>query len=440
MAELAEAFKSRIRSQIEDAEFLFEVLDGESPTTVRIHPRKTRNARYQIDGRPVLWNEQGRYLSSRPRFASMPAFHAGLFYPMEASSMFLGHVLKQIELPENAIILDLCGAPGGKTLMLKDQFPYNLLVSNEIDGKRVHVLRENSIRWGTDEHIAIQSDAARLAKSGLTFDLILVDAPCSGEGLFRKDPESRAEWTPGRADGCATRQQQILEDIAPMVAEGGIVIYSTCTYNPGENMEQVSRFAKNNSMVSLEIGIEPDWNIEVIRESDYTGYQFWPHRLEGEGFFLSVLKDRRVQKSRMFPPHRADDIVFNELPGTDLSDFYVQQFDDRYFALTTSEVAYLPLLSKCGKIVKRGVFLGETKGRDFIPSHDLAMHQLSEDYPVKIDLDDTQAQAYLRGEALHIPSPKGPVLLTHQGLSLGFGKSNGSRINNQYPKALRSRY
>jgi len=432
---LPAAFISRLQSQLTHPEELLSALDEEAGTSIRLHPVKQSLAHVLPSGEQVPWNALGRYLGERPKFSHDPAYHAGLYYPMEASSMFLGHVLSQIELADDALLLDLCAAPGGKSLIAKDAFPDQLLVSNEIDAKRVHVLKENAIRWGTENHVIIQSDAARFQKAELQFDLILVDAPCSGEGLFRKDKKSRAEWTPEKAAGCAVRQSVILDDVVQLLADGGWLIYSTCTFNPDENMRQVNRLIEEFKLESVPITIEKDWGIEMLENG--RGYQFWPHRVAGEGFFISLLRKSGEAEQEEWPIGKVKSEFFPHLPFFDLSDRIIQKWEQHFVAFSKQEMGVVKSLSRCGNIIKKGLSLGELKGKDFLPAHELSTNVRSLNFPNQLALSETKALEYLRGNALQAQSANGSVLLTSNGLGLGFGKSNGSRVNNLLPKHLR---
>jgi len=432
---LPASFVQRIAAQVPDADVLLHRLDDEAATSIRLHPVKQQFADELPKGEEVPWNVQGRYLSERPKFSLDPSYHAGLYYPMEASSMFLSFALQEIQLPEDALLLDLCAAPGGKSLILKDAFPEQLLVSNEIDAKRVHVLKENAIRWGTENHVIIQSDAARLQRSDLQFDLILVDAPCSGEGLFRKDKKSRAEWTSEKAAGCALRQSVILDEVVPMLADGGWLIYSTCTFNPDENMKQVNRLIAEFRLESVPLKIDPLWGIETLDNG--RGYQFWPHRVAGEGFFISLLRKTGESEQKELPIGKVKSESFPSLPFMDFSDAIIQKWEQTYVAFSKQELGVVKALSGCGNIVKKGLTLGELKGKDFLPAHDLSANPRSTNFPNQVALNQTESLDYLRGNALQRNTPSGSVLLTSNGLGLGFGKSNGQRINNLLPKHLR---
>ncbi len=433
---LPEDFINRIRSQLSDYDIFQQSVDQEAGTSIRLNPTKIKKDEDEVYSEKVPWNNLGRYLESRPKFSQDPLYHAGLYYPMEASSMFLDYALKQIKLVPDALMLDLCAAPGGKSLILKDSYPEQFLLSNEIDSKRVHVLKENAIRWGTKNHLVIQSDAARLQKSDLKFDLIVVDAPCSGEGLFRKDKKSRTEWSLEKATGCAMRQQDILEDTLPLLAADGWLIYSTCTFNPEENLERVQQLMDAGLEIQ-EIPIDDQWGIEKVTKGEALGYQFWPHKVHGEGFFISILKATGEPEEKVLETPRIKNERFDHLKDLNLEDLIVQKADKAYMGLTITELEVAHALKKCGNIVKRGIMLGEEKGKDFIPAHDLSSQDFIKDFPNQLELSIEQSLEYLKGNALPITHTKGPVLLTYQGLGIGFGKSIGNRINNLLPKHLR---
>ncbi len=435
---LPEDFLKRIASQIEDIDSFVDSLNGVSPTFIRVNRHKLNLSDAHLEGTSVEWNDDGILLSARPRFNQDPLYHAGLYYPMEGSSMFLKHALSSISLDEDALILDLCAAPGGKTLILKDYFPHNVLVSNEIDGKRAHVLKENAVRWGTDEHLVINSYAERLQRSDLLFDLILVDAPCSGEGLFRKDEKSREEWTLDRAAGCAVRQVDILDHTLDLLSSGGYLIYSTCTYNPDENINQIKRLINEGYFECIEIDIPDDWGIDRMESDGAVGYQFWPHHIKGEGFFISIIRNKGHKEKQELPrTKRLNSAKINSLQGVDLKDKTVVDQNGQLFAFTEREWTIYNALLNSGKVVKKGLYLGEFKGKDFIPSHDLACHPAIDTFTPTLELDSEQALFYLKGNALAVQAEKGVIKLTFQGISIGFGKSNGQRINNLIPKHLR---
>ncbi len=424
-------FISRIKDQLEDAQIFFETLEGNSPSAVRLHPKKGDiNAAWIGD--QVAWNPDGYYVQDRPNYSRLPAYHAGMIYPMEASSMFLDFVVRQLDLKADSNILDACAAPGGKTLILNDRYPNHLLVSNEVDRKRSLVLKENSVRWGTTNHIVVDAELADLVEAGHRYGLVVVDAPCSGEGLFRKDTASRNEWTPERASGCAVRQKSVVEDCVMMVDEGGYLIYSTCTYNPEENEAIVRYLMETHGGKPVQIEVPSEWNIEVLDIDGAPAFQFWPHRLSGEGFFICALcfegsTSRTSLGKQKFSPYQL---------GQTLGDIQAYRIGDLVIGLTEKERTWLS--SWRHNVVKRGLLIGELKGDQLVFSYDLAMSCLDIEVP-SVELSEEDASRFLRGEALQLEGDKGFVLLTFNGMRLGFGKSIGNRINNLYPKHLRIR-
>ncbi|HEX6847692.1 MAG TPA: RsmB/NOP family class I SAM-dependent RNA methyltransferase, partial [Chitinophagaceae bacterium] len=255
-------------------------------TSIRINPFKEseiRNLRSKIP-----WARSGYYLESRPSFTFDPLFHAGCYYVQEASSMFLEQVIKQtVDLSQPIRILDLCAAPGGKSthllsLISKD----SLLVSNETIRSRAIILNDNIVKWGCNNVIVTNNDPKDFQKVPNYFDVIVVDAPCSGSGLFRRDPEAIEEWSEQNVTLCSQRQQRILADVLPALKDGGVLIYSTCSYSKEEDEQIVDWLTKELIINNEELIIDPHWNIV---QSD-GGYRFWPDKVKGEGFFIACFR------------------------------------------------------------------------------------------------------------------------------------------------------
>ncbi len=303
-------FADRISRQFPDEAGAFlRALDEPGRTSIRIHPQKWE--RISDDpvppGEPVAWSRNGFFLDKRPSFTLDPLFHAGSYYVQEASSMFLERVLTELWPDDDAsdegpgLILDACAAPGGKTTLMASHFPDAMIVANEVIRSRVPALMENSIKWGTGNIAVTRNESFRFDELGGFFDLILADAPCSGEGLFRKDPDARLEWTPDNARHCSLRQRSILSDIWPALRPGGYLIYTTCTFNPDENERNIARLLDQTGgeCVRLDTNNRDGMTgesrngmqqITEIREGPVTGYGFLPHRTGGEGFFLSIIR------------------------------------------------------------------------------------------------------------------------------------------------------
>jgi len=277
----------------EEAEVFCNSLQKPPITSLRLNPKKETALEYPTE--PVPWSSLGFYLSERPSFTQDPLFWAGAYYVQEASSMFLEQIIQSIQIPENAVVLDLCAAPGGKSTHLLSLLPESsLLVSNEIVRNRADILQENLCRWGYSNYVVTQSGADAWGKLESFFDVILVDAPCSGEGMFRKEEQSLSEWSLENVNFCAARQKDILRNILPALAEGGYLIYSTCTYNTKENEENVRWLVEYFGLEYIEIPIKETWG---IRKTDY-GYRFFPHLLQGEGFFIACLRKKGQKKVR----------------------------------------------------------------------------------------------------------------------------------------------
>ena len=258
---LPEAFIRNIRRDIPgDADALFSVLDGTPPVSVRWNPYKTQSP---AEGIPVAWCRYGRYLPERPSFTTDPLFHAGAYYVQEASSMFVEHLLRSTTEPEGARILDLCAAPGGKaTLYSTLAGGDGIVIANEVIRSRALILADNIRKWGIGNTMVTNNDPAHFAGLGEWFDAVAVDAPCSGEGMFRKSPEARGEWSEANVRLCAARQRRIVSDAWAALRPGGVLIYSTCTFNRTEDEENVRWIAEELGGEDAGAMVPPDWGIE----------------------------------------------------------------------------------------------------------------------------------------------------------------------------------
>ena len=290
-----EKFIERISAQeYIDTEALFRALGEPSPVSIRINPGKWR--RQPADSEPVPWCRNGYYLPLRPSYTLDPVFHAGCYYPQEASGMFLEQVLLQTAgSMKNIRVLDLCGAPGGKSTLISDIIgPDNLLVANEVIRSRASILAETVTKWGSGNTMVTRSDPSVFGRLSGFFDVILVDAPCSGEGMFRTGI-AVSEWSSGNASLCAERQKRILMDIWPCLKENGILIYSTCTFNPEENEENIRWMTGRNEAESVRLDLKTFPGIMEIDYQGIYGYGFYPDKVRGEGFFISAIRKKDGQ-------------------------------------------------------------------------------------------------------------------------------------------------
>ena len=428
---------------------LAEALAQTAPTSIRLNRAKAHETELPMlnDPERVPWCEEGFYLKERPSFTADPLFHAGCYYVQEASSMFLSHVLKQY-VHEPVTALDLCAAPGGKSTLMLSALPEgSLLVSNEVVRQRANILAENMTKWGMPNCIVTNNEAKDFGAFTSAFDLILCDVPCSGEGMFRKDPASIDEWSLANVEACLKRQRDIVQDIWPTLKEGGLLIYSTCTYNSKEDEENVAWIAETLGAEVLSCHPMPEWNLTE------TDTHFFPHRTRGEGFFISVMrktadgepqtsstKTRRKEKERK----KANTKVPPELERwlDDGLEWVIDEHDGTFRAFPSYGINLLRTAERTLKVLHAGVELATTKGKNLQPMQSLAMsiYLRKDSFPTH-EADAQQAIAYLRTEPLQLPTgtPTGYVLLTYQGHPLGFVKNIGNRANNLYPAEWRIR-
>ncbi len=459
----------------EECAKLIRTLNSTQPTSIRVNPAKPCETIPQ--GTTVPWCSNGIYLSERPSFTFDPLFHAGAYYVQEASSMFVDYILRKwirsfdcaqedkINNQEDKInnqedkkgltVLDLCAAPGGKSTLTLSALPEgSVLIANEIVRQRANILAENIIKWGAPNTIVTNNCASDFQALGEVFDLIICDAPCSGEGMFRKDPQSIDEWSVSNVAMCRERQREILADIWQCLKPNGLLIYSTCTYNTYENEENVAWAAHTLNAEILGIKVPKEWGItgNLIKEQTFSAFHFFPHRTSGEGFFAAVLrkpaeeagnscpikdkkKGRRQSKEIPFP--KEVKAWINQTANFDFSatDTTLSAFPIQHTALLSQALNHL-------KVIHHGITLATIKGKAIIPAHSLAMSTaLNRSAFPTAELNEEDAIAYLRTESITLPPsvPQGFVLLTYHNQPLGFVKNLGTRANNLYPSEWRIR-
>ena len=454
---LPQSFVERTRQLLGDEQYpLFEqALGTEVPVSIRPNRMKCS---LPVAGEPVPWAPSGVYLEKRPTFTFDPLFHAGCYYVQEASSMFVERVLREY-VQEPVVMLDLCAAPGGKSTLCRSALPEgSLLVANEVMRNRSQILAENLMKWGHPEVVVTNNDPADFTDLTHLFDVILTDVPCSGEGMFRKDQVAVDEWSLENVDICWQRQRRILSDIWPALKPGGLLIYSTCTFNREEDEDNVAWIARELGADMLEVPVEEAWGItgNLIGDS-FPVYRFLPHKVKGEGFFLVILrkhagevetvepraekkkkggKDVKGKAPQLSVPKEAKDWL--QIPG----DYQLTINGTNVQAFPKSHETVYTLLQQYVKVIHAGITLGEMKGKDLIPHHSLAMSTaLANDAFPKAEVTYEQAIAYLRKESLVLDAgvPRGYVLLTYQNIPLGFMKNIGNRANNLYPQEWRIR-
>jgi len=444
------AFRKRIEKQnYIDSEQLIRALDEPSPVTIRIN--RCKWLKKPLNSSPVPWCNDGFYLDNRPSFTFDPLFHAGCYYPQEASGMILEQVFRQVK-PESEFlkILDLCGAPGGKSTHLSTLTgEKGLIVSNEVIRSRADILIENITRWGIPNVIVTRSDPSSFGRLPGFFDIILADAPCSGEGMFR-NLTARNEWSEGNAAMCSVRQKRILMDVWPALKENGILIYSTCTFNPAENEENISWLSEKARTESVKMDLSGFKGITEIDHKGIYGYGFYPGNIRGEGFFISVLrkKEKLSGKSQNVKADGSAGISRNELIiASALFDNVTDRllkYNDEIIALPCTYSDYRRI-SDVLRIVKAGTRLFKMMnipgGQNHVPLHDLVLsvNCKKEIYPL-LDLSLDQAQVFLsRGQFTPEKSQSGWNIVRYDSVNLGLINNIGSRINNYYPMDWRIR-
>jgi 16S rRNA C967 or C1407 C5-methylase (RsmB/RsmF family)/NOL1/NOP2/fmu family ribosome biogenesis protein len=410
-----------------------QALREEPSVSIRLNPAKSLPFSLEHNEK-VPWASNAFYLDSRPSFTLDPFFHAGCYYVQEASSMFLEQIIAK-QVSQSVKVLDLCAAPGGKSTHLASILPEgSLLVANEVVRSRAFVLAENLVKWGNPHTIVANNDPSIFNQLDNFFDLIVADVPCSGEGMFRKDPESIREWSVEHVRFCAERQKRIIADSWKTLKPEGLLVYSSCTYNREENEDNIAWICRN-------LGAEP---AEAI-------YRFLPHQTKGEGFFITaVRKNKEIERNKgnRRNEKRRDHHLCRIPQELKMSLTYPEHFvvfpeNNAFIAIpSVHEEDYFFLKNRL-KIISAGIRLGETKGRDTIPAQALAMSNFlaRQSFPI-LELSKEASLQYLRKEALSdLPAdfPKGYALASYLHQPLGFIKNIGRRANNLYPQEWRIR-
>jgi 16S rRNA C967 or C1407 C5-methylase (RsmB/RsmF family)/NOL1/NOP2/fmu family ribosome biogenesis protein len=412
---------------------------GEQVTSIRINPAKKSKIKNQKSKIP--WSEYGFYLDQRPSFTFDPLFHAGCYYVQEASSMFLEQAIKQTaDLSKPLKVLDLCAAPGGKSthihsLISKD----SLLVSNEVIRSRANILKDNIIKWGCENVVVTNNDPKDFARLENYFDVIVVDAPCSGSGLFRRDAVAIEEWSGNAVQLCSRRQQRILADVWPALKKDGILIYSTCSYSKEEDEDIVNWLLNEFAIDYSPLALHPDWGIVDTGK----GYRFWPWHLNGEGFFIACFQKKDGEQESSFKTrNRPEQATRKEM---ELIERWVKKDGNNFirhmntiYAWPERQLTDFSYLLEKLHVIYSGTLAGTLMRDKLVPGHALAMSNLLVDSINRLELDAEQSIHYLQRKDLNIvPGMKGWQLVTYQGHSLGWINVLANRVNNYYPKELR---
>ncbi|MBL7929039.1 MAG: rRNA cytosine-C5-methyltransferase [Bacteroidia bacterium] len=430
--------------QCNNADLFFNALNENVPVSIRLNPKKSKTG---YDFKKVNWCSTGFYLDQRPSFTHDPLFHAGTYFVQEASSMFLEQFILQTGMHEKPITaLDLCASPGGKsTHLLSLLHPDSLLVSNEAIRSRIPALKENIIKWGFPNVIITNNDPSVFSGHAGMFDLIVCDAPCSGEGMFRKDREAINHWSEAHVKHCADRQKRIVQQAWKALKAGGIFIYSTCTYNKEENENVLQHLIDINVAVkSIPVNVSGMGDID-IQENPLTVYRFYPHLIIGEGFTIAGLtkseKDDTDERTlvKMTQPKFKISNHTAEWLNSDNGSFF--EHNGKLHFLKDQVSRFIAEEGNKLNIVSAGTETAEIKGRVCIPLHESCMSILyrRKSFP-EIELGRNDALNYLKGETrFQIDASDGTFLFTCHNLPLGFARKTGNRFNNHYPKAWRIR-
>ena len=444
MSALPPDFIDRIQNDAFYPEKLLEALEKQAPTSVRIHPRRKNTLHLTA---PVAWNNEGFYLAERPSFTYDPLFHAGAYYPQEAGSMYLRQTLQAMSLPENPVVLDLSAAPGGKSTLIAGFLNQKgILIANEINRSRAYILAENLSKWGYSNTFVCNHRPEELSVLNGKIDILLIDAPCSGEGMFRKDLAARNEWSVAAAAHCAVRQEQILEDTWSLLKENGYLIYSTCTFNPEEN-ENLLQKLMSTEFEATAVKLPHFAGLQADRFQ--MGYYFFPGQTESEGFYIAVFqktggnsnqrkkdKDKGKSKSGHAAKHTA---LSAELPLIQHIPHFIWSETDQLQATTPFAFEFYQQINGLHWL-KRGLHLAQQFKKSWAPAYDLVYSlDLQWGLPT-LAVDYEQALQILHGESQTCSAEAGHYLITYQGQHIAMVKQLGQRFNNLHPTEWRIRH
>lgn len=453
---IKESFRKYLEEAIgsDNALVAFSAFDAPASVAVRRNPFKPGCA---LVGRPVAWNRHGILLDERPVFTLDPAFHGGAYYVQDSSSMFVGHLFRNMldlvhmPLSRPLRVLDLCAAPGGKTTDLAASLREKLgdgflLVANEVMKQRAGILAENVALWGDPNVVVTSDDPRAFAALPGFFDIVVADVPCSGEGMFRKDEEACLQWSEDNVALCEARQRRIVADVWPALAQDGMFIYSTCTFNRYENDGNVEWIAK-------ELGADCLLREDVLHGCPEVlktgcGYSLVPGFVEGEGQYCSALRKTSEVRWEDAPSGRRREVKPQQkaVMPADVKNIFTVGMAMRQKGATVVAVperiaSDVALLEQKLHVIAAGCAVGEFKGQILVPDADLALSiALAPDAYQTVDMDRNTALAYLHRDNVVFPdAPKGYLLVRYEGLPLGFVKNIGNRCNSLHPQSRRIR-
>ncbi len=451
MRALPVAFTERMRKQLgaEEAERLFEALDSTSPVAVRLNPAKCGDEGVWSDGEAIAWSKWGRRLKERPSFTLDTAFHAGAYYVQEAASQFIDYIVSHEDL-SGCRVLDMCSAPGGKTTIYSTAVgATGLVVANEYVRSRANVLADNVRKWGMGNVLVTNNAPEHLAQFEGWFDVVAVDAPCSGEGMFRKEEVAREDWSEEAVRMCAARQLSIVREAWQSLRQGGLFIYSTCTFNEDEDEGVLRAFIEEAGDVfepSQRVEIDEKWGIVTGNVGAFQTFRFFPHKCDSEGLFVAVARKaesaaQRTPKARKKVMQEVDKASRRELAKwlKEAENHTFAMVADTIYAYRTEQFRAVQALSEGLTAIYSGVAMGQIFKGKLKPDWALSQYvALQRDEVATEELDEARALDYLRKRDVAVGDmAEGVNLVTHKGRALGFVKRVGARCNNLYPNSLK---
>jgi len=420
---------------------------GKQVTSIRLNPFKPSNILTDLIDTKVPWCSDGFYLKERPSFTMDPLFHAGAYYVQEASSMFLQHAIHDL-IPgskQGFKVLDLCAAPGGKSTLLASIFSEGLVVSNEVIKSRAAILVENTTKWGLPNMVVTNNDPDHFKDFVGYFDVIVVDAPCSGSGLFRKDPAAIGEWSEQNVVHCSQRQERILATVLPCLKQDGVLLYSTCSYSEAEDESIADWLVSQMNLESCPIKTAPSWNIVATQSplKQAWGYRFYPNLVKGEGFYLAAFKQQQSVFAGRLKEAALTKLTKSEIAN--LATYVTNDLNAAYFkqnnAIRRVPGAFLSNIQElAGRlyIKKAGIEIGEFKGNALVPSHEWAVSVLPKNGFSILPVNREQALLFLkRGNFIPDNASIGWNWVQFEAVVLGLVKVLPNRINNYYPAEWR---
>ena len=451
---LPEGFSALMKAEIGEnrAEILLSALCGEPETALRVNKRKPIEMPLYPDMSQVPWCESGYYLSERPSFTQNPLLHAGAFYVQDASSMIYETIVRGLVSDSPVEVCDLCAAPGGKTTAILNALPDgSVMLANEFSSSRANILKENLCKYGYPNVIVTNTDTSRLAELKNRFDIMAIDAPCSGEGMMRKEEAARSQWSEGLIKQCAALQREIIANGVEMLKPGGYLISSTCTFNTSEDEDNAAWIAETFELEPVNTNLAGQYGIQGETKGSIPCLRFMPGFTRGEGLFVAVFRkpcavlgESVRLKGKKKGNKGGEKIDKRHIDTARLwvdGDFETIIHNGHILALSPATASLLESIPKGVRVMSAGVEVGEIKGKDLIPAHELAMSTaLANPFP-KIELSLDNALRYLSRDTIMLPegTPKGYLTVTYQGFALGFLKNLGNRSNNLYPSEYRIR-